>query len=183
MPASSFDTGLVDALPRLRRYALSLCRKPDLADDLVQTCVERALAARDRHDGVMRLDAWLFRILRNAWIDAGRRSATRGIEADITRMPEAAVQDGVRDIEALLMLRRTEAAMAGLPDDQRELLVLVCYEELSYAEAALVLGIPTGTVMSRLARARIALAGKLGMDRPAGRRRPDADGRTDRRPR
>lgn len=159
-----FDRELVAALPVLRRYAISLCRRPDMADDLVQIAVERAVAARDRFDPDTRLEPWLFRILRNAWIDAGRRQATRGTEIDVHAVPEAAVHDGVRAAEAALMLRQTEAALATLPDEQREVIVLVCFEELSYAEAAKVLGIPKGTVMSRLARGRVALAAKLGIE-------------------
>jgi RNA polymerase sigma-70 factor (ECF subfamily) len=159
-----FEKELVAALPVLRRYALSLCRRPDMADDLVQIAVERAVAARDRVDPDTRLEPWLFRILRNAWIDAGRRQATRGTEIDVQDVPEAAVHDGARAAEATVMLRQTEAALATLPDEQREVIVLVCFEELSYAEAAEVLGIPKGTVMSRLARGRVALAAKLGIE-------------------
>ena len=160
----SFERDLLAALPALRRYALSLSRKPDVADDLMQTCVERALAARAKYDPASKLDPWLFRILRNAWLDMGRRTATRGTEIDVTEMPEAAIEDGPRVVESVLMLRRTEQAMATLPEDQREVLHLVCFEDLSYAETAEVLGIPKGTVMSRLARARIALADKLGIN-------------------
>ena len=159
-----FERDLVAALPVLRRFALSLCRRADVADDLVQTTVERAVAARGRFSPGTRLEPWLFRILRNAWIDAGRRQATRGAELDVHEMPEAAVHDGARATEAALMLKQTEAALATLPDEQREVIVLVCFEELSYAEAAEVLGIPKGTVMSRLARGRVALAAKLGIE-------------------
>lgn len=159
----AFDQNLVDALPRLRRFALSLCRRGDMADDLVQTTVERALASRDRFDPATRLDPWLFRILRNAWIDQTRRAATRGTEIDVVDTPEAATVDGERVTDARLMLQRTEAAMATLPDEQREVIVLVCFEQMSYAEAADILGIPKGTVMSRLARGRAALAERLGI--------------------
>ncbi|MEM1430850.1 MAG: RNA polymerase sigma factor [Pseudomonadota bacterium] len=161
--ADEFETRLVAALPPLRRFALSLCRRPDVADDLVQTCVERAVAARARFDLQTRLEPWLFRILRNAWIDMGRRIGTRGIEIDIDDMPEASVYDGTRANEANILVKQTEAALRTLSDEQREVILLVCFEELSYAEAAEVLGIPKGTVMSRLARGRIALAEKLGI--------------------
>ncbi|NUB45963.1 RNA polymerase sigma factor [Fertoebacter nigrum] len=159
----SFSKDLIALLPNLRRFALSLCRRPDLADDLVQITAERAFAARDRFDPATRLDAWLFRILRNAWIDHVRRVKTQGTTVDIADTPDAAVVDGVRNVEALLMLRQTEAAMAELPEDQREVLVLVCVEDLSYREAAEVIGVPIGTVMSRLSRGRLALAGKMGI--------------------
>ncbi len=160
----SFERDLLAALPALRRYALSLCRNGDTADDLVQTCVERALGARGRYDPAERMDPWLFRILRNAWLDLARRRTTRGTEIDVTERPEAAVEDGGRVTEAVLMLHQTERAMATLSEDHREILHLVCFEELSYAETAEVLGIAKGTVMSRLARARIALAERLGIE-------------------
>ena len=159
-----FERDLVAALPVLRRFALSLCRRSDLADDLVQTTVERAVKARDRFDPATRLQPWLFRILRNAWIDEGRRRGTRGTEIDVTDMPEAAVFDGARATEAALMLKQTEAAIATLPEEQAEVILLVGMEGLSYAEAAEVLGIPKGTVMSRLARGRVALAQKMGIE-------------------
>jgi RNA polymerase sigma-70 factor, ECF subfamily len=159
-----FEPDLIAALPKLRRFALSLCRRGDVADDLVQTTVEKALAGRASWDPATRLDPWLFRILRNAWIDLSRRSLTRGTEIDVADAPEAATVDGDRVTEARLMLRETEAALATLPDEQREVILLVCFEELSYAETAEVLGIPKGTVMSRLARGRIALAERLGIN-------------------
>lgn len=158
-----FTDDLVAALPSLRRFALSLARQADMADDLVQVTVERALKARDHYDPATPLRAWLFRILRNAFIDMTRRQRTRGTETDIDDMPEAASVDGPRETEARLMLSDTLAAMQHLPEDHRAVLALVCMEEMSYAEAAEALEIPVGTVMSRLARARRALAQKLGI--------------------
>lgn len=93
-----------------------------------------------------------------------RRAGTRGVEIDIVDTPEAAVHDGARASEAALMLRQTEAALASLSEDQRKMILLVCFEGMTCAEAADVLGIPRGTVMSRLSRGRIALAEKLGID-------------------
>lgn len=158
-----FERDLVTALPKLRRFALSLCRRDDVADDLVQSTVERAVASRDRYDPATRLDPWLFRILRNAWIDTTRRARTRGTEIDIGDAPEASTVDGPRVTESVLMLQKTDAAVQALPEEQREVVLLICYEELSYAEAAEVLGIPKGTVMSRLSRGRAALAKDLGI--------------------
>jgi RNA polymerase sigma-70 factor (ECF subfamily) len=159
----TFTEDLIAFLPNLRRFALSLCRRGDLADDLVQITAERALAARDRFDPTTRLEAWLLRILRNAWIDHARRTMTQGQTVDIHEMPEALVTDGAGHTENVLMLRRTQEVMATLPDDQREVMMLVCVDELSYREAAEVIGVPIGTVMSRLARARLALAERLGI--------------------
>ncbi|MFV0472869.1 MAG: RNA polymerase sigma factor [Pikeienuella sp.] len=158
-----FEAELIASLPRLRRYALSLCRRADVADDLVQGAAERAIAARAGFDPGTSLQAWLFRILRNLWIDQTRRARTRGEELDVTETPEAAAHDGERTVEAVIALRETEAALNSLPAEQREVMRLVCLEELSYAEAAVVLDVPRGTVMSRLARGRVALAARLGI--------------------
>lgn len=160
---TAFGEALIARLPALRRYALSLARRADLADDLVQITVERALTNADSYDPAARLDPWLFRIMRNAFIDSTRRQKTRGTEIDVFEVPEALPTDTGRGIEARLMLGATQAAMEELPLEQREILTLVCIDELSYAEAAEVLQIPKGTVMSRLARARLALAEKLGI--------------------
>jgi RNA polymerase sigma-70 factor (ECF subfamily) len=158
-----FEKTLVDLLPNLYRFALRLSRRQDVAEDLVQMTVERALAARDSLDPETRLEPWAIRILRNAWIDMTRRDRTRGTEVDIVDTPEALTVDGRQVTEAALMLDATERALDTLPPEQREVLLLVCYQELSYAEAAEVLAIPVGTVMSRLARARAALAQKMGI--------------------
>lgn len=162
--SDSFSDDLVRLLPNLRRFAMSLCHAPDVADDLVQLAVERAIRSRDSFDPATRLEPWLFRILRNAWIDMTRRRHTRGTEVDVTQAPNAAPVDGARLVEGRLMLSAVQAAMAELPDHQRAVLHLVCVEELSYSEAAEVLGVPKGTVMSRLARARVALAERLGIE-------------------
>lgn len=160
---AAFGEALIRLLPNLRRYAISLARRADLADDLVQTTVERAIRASDSFDPSSRLEPWLFRITRNAFIDITRRQRTQGIEVDVFDIPEALADDGSRAVEARLMLRATQEAMRELPTEQAEILHLICVEELSYAEAAQVLDIPKGTVMSRLSRARLALADKLGI--------------------
>lgn len=162
-PNDSFADELIALLPALRRYALSLCRRADQADDLVQTAVERAFAARASRDPALPLRAWTFRILRNAFIDQTRRTATRGETVDITENPDLLSVDGAHHTEVHLMLASARAAMDALPPDQRDIMHLVCVEEMSYAEAAALLDIPIGTVMSRLARARTAVARSLGI--------------------
>lgn len=159
----TFTEDLVALLPRLRRFALSLARRGDLADDLVQVTAERALAARDRFDPATRMDSWCFRILRNAWLDGIRRDRSRGPQVDIADAPDADEVDGVAATESRLMLQAVMAAMDRLPDEQREVLMLVCVEEMSYKETAEILGIPLGTVMSRLSRGRLALAAATGI--------------------
>ena len=159
----TFTDDLIGHLPALRRFALSLCKRPDVADDLVQLTAERAFKARDSYDEGTRLDAWLFRILRNAWIDMTRKDKTRGTELDVADAPDAATVDGRTVVEATMTLNETERALQTLSADQRDVLLLVCVEGLSYAEASVALDIPKGTVMSRLARGRAALAEKLGL--------------------
>ena len=160
---ATFGEALIRLLPNLRRYAMSLARRADLADDLVQTTVERAIRASASYDPAVRLEPWLFRITRNAFIDVTRRQRTQGVEVDVFDIPEALPDDNDRAVEARLMLRATQDAMKSLPPEQAEILHLICIEELSYAEAAAVLDIPKGTVMSRLSRARLALSDRLGI--------------------
>lgn len=170
-----FGQSLINLLPNLRRFALSLCRSRDVADDLVQQTCQKALANRERFDPDTRLDAWLFRILRNSWIDQTRRYKTEGTKVDIDDAHDLSGPQGSMATEHRLMLGQTFAEIERLPDDQREVLVLVCVEELSYKETADVLDVPIGTVMSRLARARKKLSERLGIndapDRSAGNER------------
>lgn len=160
---AAFGEKLIGLLPNLRRFALSLSRRGDVADDLVQITVERAIGNSASFDAAQRLEPWLFRIMRNAWIDQTRRQKTQGTQVDVHDMPEALPTDPAPGLEARIMLRSVQAAMAELPEEQREILHMICIEEMSYAETAQTIGIPIGTVMSRLARARLALSGKLGL--------------------
>ncbi|WP_410217059.1 sigma-70 family RNA polymerase sigma factor [Paracoccus sp. (in: a-proteobacteria)] len=161
---AAFGEALIRLLPHLRRYALSLARRPDLADDLVQTTVECAIFHAASHDPAQRLQPWLFRITRNAFIDVTRQR-TKGTRVDLVENPDILSADGVAVTEMRLMLQATQAAIVRLPVDQAEVLTLVCIDGLSHAEAAEVLGVPKGTVMSRLSRARVALADALGIKR------------------
>lgn len=162
MPVSSFQADLVALLPRLRRFARSLAGDPATADDLVQEACERALRGQSSFVPGTRFDSWMFRILRNLWLDGHRRRAARGgthetLEAAET-IPGA---DGHRMTMDMLEWRDAERALMRLPEEQREALILTCIEDLTYGEAAAVLGVPPGTVMSRAARGRIALAKML----------------------
>ncbi len=161
----SFGKNLVEVLPRLRRFAISLCRSREKADDLVQTACAKALAARASWAPDTRFDAWMFRILRNAWIDTLRQSQREGFTADIADHEDAASADGETEAVARLTLQTVTDAIDKLPPEQREVLVLVCVEDFSYAEAAQTLGVPVGTVMSRLARAREKIARMSGIDK------------------
>lgn len=145
---------LVALLPRLRRFALVLCRSPSLADDLVQSACERALANADHWSPGTRFDAWVFRILRNAWIDHLRRTRTERMKEDVTIQANIVGDAGEEPMLSKLLLAEIQQMIDAMPSEQREVLLLVCVEDLAYREAAEVLGVPIGTVMSRLARAR-----------------------------
>ena len=149
---------IVDLLPRLRRFARTLARDPHDADDLVQIAVERALSRSEqlRPDG--RLSSWMFGILRNAWIDETR---TRGRRNQVFA-PEALGENvGDTASEAHADALSVQDAMARLPDEQRVAIGLVLVEGLSYKEAAEIMGVPVGTLTSRLARGREALQATL----------------------
>ncbi|WP_137177391.1 RNA polymerase sigma factor [Roseomonas sp. AR75] len=166
---SAFALQLVALLPRLRRFGAGLTGSLDAADDLVQSACERALRAPERFTPGTRLDSWMFRIMQNIWIDQRRAAARAGIPATEPETLAALVgEDGRRVTEANLTLERVASAMEALSDDQRAVLAAVCIEGLSYAEASEVLGVPTGTVMSRLFRARRGLAIRLGFLDVAG---------------
>lgn len=161
---SPFATELISLLPRLRRFARGLTGSADRADDLVQAACERALRAADRFVPGTRLDAWMFRIIRNLWIDGlrahGQDPARHGTLEEADTLAHATTPAAV---EASLTLAKVRAAIDELPEQQREVIVLVCIEELSYREAAEVLEVPIGTIMSRLARARARLAEMIGL--------------------
>ncbi|MFD1789856.1 sigma-70 family RNA polymerase sigma factor [Sphingomonas floccifaciens] len=158
----SFETDLTALLPRLRRFARALTRHAADADDLVQAAVERALVARSSFVEGTRLDSWMYRIMRNAWIDTARMRA-RAAQTFVAEEAGASVgDDGDRALEARAELDRVGRAMATLPDEQREAVALVLVEGLAYKEAAEVLDIPMGTLTSRLVRGRAALMDRLG---------------------
>jgi len=140
-------------LPRLRRYALALCQSPALADDLVQGACERALAQPHMWTPGTRLDAWLFRIMRNIWID-GLRRARLEVEVQASQLGPDGACDGEREALGRIECSEVAAKIQHLPWEQREVLLLACVDDMSYREVADVLGVPIGTVMSRLARAR-----------------------------
>ena len=137
-------------IPALRRYAYALTRDTETADDLVQDCLERALSRWRLHRTGGDLRAWLFAILRNLFIDRYRAARRRGETAELNESAAALppMQDAMLGVGDIL------AALDRLPEEQRSLLLLVGVEDLSYDEAAKVLGVPIGTIMSRLSRAR-----------------------------
>jgi RNA polymerase sigma-70 factor (ECF subfamily) len=156
---------LIAFLPRLRRFALGLTGNRAEGDDLVQATCERAIRYSDRWVPGTRLDAWLFRIARNLFLNDRRDSRRRGPHLPIDEHPEARVFDGERAAVSGIALEAVTAGLQQLPEDQRSALLLIAVEGLGYREAAEVLGVPIGTVTSRLARARIAL--RTDLDGPA----------------
>lgn len=157
-----FCDDLTALLPRLRRFARGLTHDPADADDLCQQTIERALKSRAHWQDGTRLDAWVYRIMRNQWIDEvrarTRRSQTfvhpdEGLNVGTSGAPEA---------ENRVEMGNVDRALARLPDEQREAVVLVMVEGFAYKEAADIIGIPQGTLTSRLGRGREALLRELG---------------------
>jgi RNA polymerase sigma-70 factor, ECF subfamily len=156
--AENIQEQIVALLPRLRRFARNLVRSPHDADDMVQIAVERALLRLDQWHRDARLDSWLFKILRNAWIDEMR---SRGRRARIFMPEEAGEHVGEASIDREVDRLSVETALARLPEDQRLAVSLVLVEGLAYKDAADVLEVPIGTLTSRLARGREALQAML----------------------
>lgn len=157
-PKPDFERELVALLPRLRRFACGLAGSLADGDDLVQGAIAKALVNRDHWQPGTRLDSWMYRIIQNHWIDTVRARRTRASIHAANEGAQEAMSDGVRTAEAVLTVSETKKHIAALPDDQRSVLLLVAVEGLSYAQAAEALGVPIGTIMSRLARARSSLA-------------------------
>lgn len=145
-------------LPRLRRFARAITRHREDADDLVQLALERALLRSEQWQPGTRLDSWIFRIMKNAWIDEVR---SRGRRDEIFAPEEAGEHVGDAMMDRRMEMMAVQKAMAGLSEDQRMVVSLVLVEGLPYKEAAEVLDIPIGTLTSRLARAREALQATL----------------------
>ena len=161
-----FRQQLLAAVPRLRRYARSLTLDAATADDLVQTALERALSHWHQFDQRRDMLVWLLSIAHNAFLDQRRRDSRLSFvdPAQADAQQDAQRSDPGADVGLRIDLM---AALARLPLDQREALLLVSVEQLSYAECAEALGIPIGTVMSRVSRGRVALRALLdGQTRP-----------------
>jgi RNA polymerase sigma-70 factor (ECF subfamily) len=146
----------------MQRFARILTRSATEADDLVQKTCERAISRADQWRGDTRLESWLFRIMRGIWIDEVRARAARGRQlASLSLEQEDEVMDGGRLAETRLQLQAVMAELQQMPEMDRTLLLMVCVDGLTYREAADMLGVPIGTVMSRLSRARAELGTRL----------------------
>lgn len=155
----AFETLLIDLLPKMRRFACGLTGSTADGDDLCQMTVERALARRNQWQEGTRLDSWMYKIMRNLFIDEIRASRRR---SETFVAEEAGLSVGSSGgQEASVELTMIDRAMMQLPDEQREAVLLVMVEGCSYKEAAEIVGCPVGTLNSRLVRGRDALQGLL----------------------
>jgi RNA polymerase sigma-70 factor (ECF subfamily) len=144
------QTELIQHIPRLRRYARALARDAARADDLVQDTLERALAKLDLWRPESDLRAWLFTLMHNLFVNQVRASGNHTL-CELDEANDVPVSGGQNEAMAV---RDIHAALAKLPPEQREVMLLVGLEQFAYADAARILGVPQGTVMSRLSRAR-----------------------------
>lgn len=153
-PAETFAARAMQYIPRLRRYARALTGDPNAADDLVQDALERALLKQALWREGSDLRAWLFTVMHNIFINQVRSAAASRV-VSLEDAPGDAIADMVQPQSAdRLEIRDLEAALQALPEEQRAVVLLVGLEQMSYDEAARVLDVPIGTVMSRLSRGR-----------------------------
>lgn len=145
---------MIAALPRLRRFCQGLAGNALDGDDLMQSTVERALSRSDQFEPGTRIDSWMFRIAQNLRIDAVRSAQRRGLHVPIEDWPDTAGEDGRTTLELRSELAAAQRALQTVPEDQRAAFLLVVVEGMSYRDAAEVLEVPIGTIMSRIARAR-----------------------------
>jgi RNA polymerase sigma-70 factor, ECF subfamily len=150
---------IVELLPRLRRFARSLSRNQHDADDLVQSAVERAWRHLDQLKPGANLGSWMFGIMKNAWIDDRRARTRRG---EVALPEDSGEHPAITPADTNASLWAVSEAMDKLPEEQRLAVALVLVEGMSYKEASALLDIPIGTLTSRLARGRTALAATLG---------------------
>jgi RNA polymerase sigma-70 factor (ECF subfamily) len=160
---SDFHRLLEDQIPKLRRYARALTRNLDRADDLVQDTLARAVAKQNLWQPDTNLRAWLFTLMHNQHVNDVRQSVRGGATVDVDTMPNALT--ATSDPTASRQMYELDRALGQLPVEQRQVILLVGLEGFSYEEVAVVLGVPVGTVRSRLSRGRDQL--RQLMDMPA----------------
>ena len=159
---------IVSFLPRLRRFARSLAKDPDKADDLVQAACERALGRLSHVREGTRLDSWLYRIMYTRWIDKMRRGKTRAAKLVVLAATHKTFDVGKEMGDYLDTALDIQKAFDTLPAEHKAAIALVSVEGYSYDEAASVLNLPVGTVASRVARARTMLGKLLSYERQQG---------------
>ncbi|MBI3015551.1 MAG: RNA polymerase sigma factor [Candidatus Tectomicrobia bacterium] len=164
IPRDEFNTRLVEYMQPLYNLALWLCKDGHQASDLVQETLLRAIRARESFREGTNLKAWLFTILRNCFFNVLKRQGKEeSLDADVGRSAAVEAEPGAGNTELPPFLMRSDIdrALEKLPDGWRFLILMVDMEGLSLAEAAAVLGVPVGTVKSRLFRARVILSRQL----------------------
>ncbi|WP_284126348.1 RNA polymerase sigma factor [Parerythrobacter aestuarii] len=162
--SQTFEQQVLELLPRLRRFAIGLAGSNADGDDLCQMTIERALTRRDQWQEGTRLDSWMYRIMRNIFIDEKRSGARRSQTFVDEEAGLSVGSDGAQ--EAHVELTMVDRAMQQLPEDQREAVLLVMVEGYAYKEAAEIVGCPVGTLNSRLVRGRDALLELLSEEAP-----------------
>lgn len=151
---SELHAEMIEFLPRLRRFARALTGSTETGDDLVQETCLRALSRIEQLQADKKIDGWMFTIAKNLWLDKVRREKTNNNVIAFDEAGQTRTYDGVAVSEDRLTLAEVKRAIDGLPPELRVLVCLVCVDGRSYQETAKIVGIPIGTVMSRLARAR-----------------------------
>jgi RNA polymerase sigma-70 factor, ECF subfamily len=159
---AEFRELLAAQIPRLRRYALALTRRRDQADDLVQDTLVRALAKEHLWARGTDLRAWLFTILHNQRINGVRRGLREGTAVEIENVSGAVT--AASDPSARRTLYELDRAMGQIAEEQRQVILLIGLEGMSYEDAAAVVGVPVGTIRSRLSRGRAALRTAMAID-------------------
>ena len=160
VPFRSLREALIPTLPRLRRFTISLTRSVPRGEDLMQSTCQRALEREDSWDRAKPLEPWLYTIARNLWISEIRKDGTRRGQGVVDAAESDELQDPATP-EDRTYGNQLMRLVHGLPEGQASVLLLVSVEGRSYQEAADILGIPAGTVMSRMSNARKALRAKL----------------------
>lgn len=160
MSPEQFKLEMIELLPRLRRFGMSLTRSEPDTDDLLQDVCSQALQKWRMYDPSQPLDRWLFRMTRNLWIDEVRKRKVRMGEGQIPA-EEASELRSENEADDALMAKQVRQSVTDLDRDLSQPLLLVCAEGYSYKETAELLGIPIGTVMSRIHRARKLLVSRL----------------------
>ena len=161
---NDFARLLEEQIPRLRRYARALTRDVNRADDLVQSCLVRAIAKQHLWERGTNLRAWLFTIMHNQHVNDVRHSVREGNTVELDEAPELTTQGNAI---VSLELRDLETALGKFVPEQREVILLVGLEGMAYEEVATVLEIPVGTVRSRLSRGRDQLRRLMGVEESA----------------
>lgn len=161
-PVTEFVRLLESEIPRLRRYARALTREGSRADDLVQSSLLRAISKQHLWQAGTDLRAWLFTILHNVHVNEVRRGVREGMAVPVEEAASALTVDA--NAGTSLQLRDLDRALARMPDEQRQVILLVGLEGMRYEEVATVLGVPVGTIRSRLSRGRETLRRLVGID-------------------